>query len=306
MREGCEIHHGDLRIASQALAAAKGCSHMIHIAHFDTSAGNVGEEGESPAPRHTLLEHEAALHGAVVRAALDRRVERLLYVSSQFVFERAEQFPTPEQHLEHCPAPRSARGFARLAGERLCTAAHQEHGLEYAICRPFGAYGPPPPGEEGRVEDEQLDEPPDHGPALDLSGLIERAVAGEQPLQVFGSGKRTLTPTHVEDLADGILAALGAPAAANEDFNLAGSRGLSLAEIVGLAWQAGGNPANALALHELPARDTELERSEPSAQKAHDLLGWEARIAMEQGIAALAETLAVRAARRPTPAAAGA
>jgi len=33
-------------------------------------------------------------------------VERLVYVSSSMVFERAEVFPTPEDHLPDCPTPR--------------------------------------------------------------------------------------------------------------------------------------------------------------------------------------------------------
>jgi nucleoside-diphosphate-sugar epimerase len=298
MREGCEIHRGDLRLSGQASAAAKGCPHVIHLARFEAPA--------SAAPWHTLLEYEAALHGAVLRAALDRGVERLLYVSSPRVFERAELFPTPEEHLEQCPAPDSARGFARLSGERLCMAAQQEHGLEFTICRPFGAYGPPAPHDTDPVEPEHDEQQPMHGPAADLSDLIERAIAGEQPLEILGSDKRTLTPTHIEDLADGILAALGSPAAANEDFNLAGTRELSLAEIATLARQAGGERADSLALRQLSSPTPEPERSHPSTQKARDLLGWEARIELEQGVAAIAEALAARAARGPIPATADA
>ena len=58
------------------------------------------------------------------------------------VFERATEFPTPEEHLPDCPPPRSAYGFSKLAGEVYTRAAHDEHGLPYTICRPFNAYGP--------------------------------------------------------------------------------------------------------------------------------------------------------------------
>ena len=69
-------------------------------------------------------------------------MERFVYVSSSMVFERAELFPTPEEHLLDCPIPRSAYGFSKLTGEVYCRAAHDEHGLPFTICRPFNAYGP--------------------------------------------------------------------------------------------------------------------------------------------------------------------
>jgi UDP-glucose 4-epimerase len=270
MREGCEIHRGDLRSSQQALAATKGCLHVIHLACFEQH----DEQGEAP---HALLEYEAALHNAMIRAALDRGVERFVYVSSPLVFERATVFPTPEDHLEECRPPISSRGFARLAGERLCAAANREHDLPYAICRPFGAYGPP-------------------ARTRGLSRLIDDALAGEQPLRISGTGEQTLTPTHVDDLAAGIVAALGSPVAANEDFNLSSGHELSLAQLAQIAWEAGGAEGEP-SFERLPAREGEPARSCPATEKARELLGWEARIAPRDGIAALAQAVVDRAER---------
>ncbi len=290
MREGCEIHGGDLRVAAEAMAATKGCSHAIHLAGFVHSAPEAGENGAPDAavadPPYTLLEYESALHGVVIRAAVDRRMERFVYVSSPLVFEQAKEFPTPEEHLAQCPPPRSARGFARLSGERRCAAAHAEHGLEYAICRPFGAYG-------GKAETSAAPAPSAE-PSSELDQLIELAVAGELPLLVAGADERTVTPTHIEDLAEGIIATLGSPAAANEDFNMAAERELSLAEIAQIAWQAGGAERDELSLEQLQARDAEPLRSAPSVQKARELLGWRARTEAMQGITAAAAAAATR------------
>ncbi len=287
MREGCEMHRGDLRVAAEAMAAAKDCSHVIHLAGFEHGAPEAGENGARAAvadPPHTLLEYESALHGAVIRAAIDRRLERFMYVSSALVFEQAEEFPTSEEHLAQCPPPRSARGFARLSGERSCAAAHAEHGLEYAICRPFGVYG-------GTAETSAAPAPLGD-PSSELDQLIERAAAGELPLLIAGEGERTVTPTHVEDLAEGIVATLGSPAGANEDFNMAAAGELSLAEIAQISWRAGGADRDELSLEQPPARDTEPLRSAPSVQKARELLGWQARTEAIQGI-----TVAAAAAR---------
>jgi nucleoside-diphosphate-sugar epimerase len=296
MREGCEMHRGDLRLASEAMAAAKGCSHAIHLAGFEYSSTEAGENGARAAAvtdsPHTLLEYESALHGAVIRAAVDRRLERFVYVSSPLVYEQAEEFPTPEEHLAQCPPPRSARGFARLSGERTCAAAHAEHGLEYAICRPFGAYG-------GKAET-NASPAPLADPASELDQLIELAVAGELPLLEAGQGERTVTPTHIEDLAEGIVATLSSPAGANEDFNMAARGELSLTEIAQISWRAGAD-RDELSLEQMPTRDGEPRRSIPSVQKAHELLGWQARVEAIQGITAAASVARERAPHERTP-----
>ena len=295
MREGCEVHSGDLRVPAQAQTATRGCSHVIHLA---ADAGGIAESSYLP---YTLTELNNALHNAIVRAALDLDVERFVYVSSATVFERAELFPTPEEYLPRCPFPLSAYGFSMLTGEVCCRAAHDEHGLPYTICRPFDAYGP---GEIPHLEpDATPDVEPDAKPGLEpdakpdvepgvvadsVADLIAGALARQRPLQISGSGEQTRTPTHVEDLAAGIVAAMGSPAGLNEDFNIAAARELTLAEIARIAWEACGEDPTALELEHLPAPPLEVPRSWPSVEKARTLLGWQAGIEVEDGIAATA------------------
>ena len=136
MSESCEVHRGDLRDLATAREAMAGCTHVIHLAAI---VGGIANFHRLP---HTLLEVNNGLYNAVFRAALDERVERLVYVSSSMVFENATEFPTTEGHVHACPAPRSAYGFSKLAGEKYCLALNDEHRLPYTICRPFNAYGP--------------------------------------------------------------------------------------------------------------------------------------------------------------------
>jgi UDP-glucose 4-epimerase len=267
MREGCEVHTGDLRTASEALAATKGCKHVIHLAAI---AGGVAKLQRVP---HTLIESNSALDNAVVRAALECDVKRYVYVSSSIVFERAELFPTPEDHLPQCPVPASACGLSKLAGEACCRAAHEEHGLPYTICRPFNGYGP------GELPDRKA------GIAHVVPDLIRKALAGQRPLQVFGSGEQTRTLTHVEDIADGIVMAMRSAAGLNEDFNVSASRELTIAEIARIVWEACGRDPAGFELEHLPAPANDVQRRWPSVDKAHSRLGWQARIEVEDGIA---------------------
>jgi UDP-glucose 4-epimerase len=273
MREGCEVHTGDLRDINETRTAMAGCSHVIHLAAI---VGGIANFHKLP---HTLTEVNNALYNSVVRAALDRDVERFVYVSSSMVFERAEVFPTPEDYLEQCPVPHSAYGFSKLTGEVYCRAAHDEHGLPYTICRPFNAYGP------GEMPD---DEP---GIAHAVPDLIRKSLTGRAPLEIFGSGEQTRTLTHVDDIASGVVTAMTSPAGLNEDFNISASRELSVAEIARIVWSACGNDDSAFELSHVPSFEVDVQRRWPSVEKARERLGWQAEIGVERGIAQTVEWL---------------
>jgi nucleoside-diphosphate-sugar epimerase len=112
MREACEIRSVDLSLPEQAHAAMDGCSHVIHLASPST---------DSETADFSLLADSAAIDSSLLRAALSLRVERFVYVSCACALEGQEK---------------SADGFAKLLGERLCQAAGTEHGLPFSICRP--------------------------------------------------------------------------------------------------------------------------------------------------------------------------
>jgi UDP-glucose 4-epimerase len=273
MREGCEVHTGDLRVAAEARAATKGCSQVIHLAAI---VGGIANFHRLP---HTLTEVNNALYNSVIRAALELDVERFVYVSSSMVFERAELFPTPEDYLPRCPVPVSAYGFSKLTGEVYCRAAHEEHGLPFTICRPFNAYGP------GEVPDEEP------GIAHAVPDLIRKVLSGQRPLEIFGSGEQTRTLTHVDDIADGLVVAMSSPAGLNEDFNISAARELTVTEIAKIVWKACGRDPEKFALAHLPSFAVDVQRRWPSVEKARELLGWEARIGVEEGIAATVDWL---------------
>jgi UDP-glucose 4-epimerase len=268
MREGAEVHTGDLRLPEQARAATKGCTHVIHLAAI---VGGIANFHRLP---HTLTEVNNALYNSVIRAALDVEVERFVYVSSSMVFERAELFPTPEDYLPSCPVPVSAYGFSKLTGEVYCRAAHDEHDLPFTICRPFNAYGP------GEVPDAEP------GIAHAVPDLISKVLSGQRPLEIFGSGEQTRTLTHVDDIADGVVTAMSSPAGLNEDFNISAARELTIAEIARIVWEACGEDPEDFALTHLPTFAVDVQRRWPSVEKARRLLDWEARIDVEEGIAA--------------------
>ena len=273
MRESCEIHTGDLRDAAQARAALGDCTHVIHLAAI---VGGIGNFHKLP---HTLLEMNTALYNGVFRAALDARVERLTYVSSSMVFENATEFPTREEYIRDTPIPTSAYGFSKLAGEMYCRALHAEHGLPYTICRPFNAYGP------GEMPDSEP------GIAHMVPDVIKKVLAGMKPLPIFGSGEQTRTLTHVDDIAEGIVTATGHPAAENQDFNISSGDEMTVAEIARVIWEECGEDPAAFELEHLPSFEVDVVRRWPATDKARDLIGFEARIGVREGIRATVDWL---------------
>jgi nucleoside-diphosphate-sugar epimerase len=272
MREGAEVHVGDLRELDTAGAAVHGCTHVIHLAAI---VGGIANFHKLP---FTLTEVNNALTGALTHASVEHGVTRFLYVSSSMVFERATEFPTTEEHLLHCPMPRSAYGFSKLAGEVYTRAAHDQHGLRYTICRPFNAYGPgehPDPSEPGIA----------HAVPDLIHKVLQLDPARPRPLEIFGSGEQTRTLTHIDDIADGIVTALGSEAAENEDFNISASQELTVAEIARRIWIACGRDPEEFELRHLPSFDVDVQRRWPSVEKARRLLGWEAQVSLEDGLA---------------------
>jgi nucleoside-diphosphate-sugar epimerase len=276
IREGAEVQTGDLRDPGLARAACAGATHVIHCAAI---VGGIANFHRLP---YTLTEVNNALYNGVIGAALAEQVERFVYISSSMVFERATLFPTPEDHLSDCLPPRSAYGFSKLTGEVYCRAAHEQFGLPFTICRPFNAYGP------GELPDAEP------GIAHAVPDLIRKVLAGQCPLQIFGSGEQTRTLTHVDDIAAGVLAAMHSPAALGEDFNISAAQERTVAEIARIVWEACGEDPQRFALEHLPTFPVDVERRWPSVEKAKRLLGWEARIELSNGIAATVEWLRER------------
>jgi UDP-glucose 4-epimerase len=268
MRERCEIHTADLRDLAAARGAVAGCSRVIHLAAI---VGGIANFHKLP---FTLTEVNNALTGALVHAGIDDRVARFVYVSSSMVFERATQFPTTEEHVLECPVPRSAYGFSKLSGEVYIRAAHDQHGLPFTICRPFNAYGP---GE--------LPDPDEPGIAHAVPDLIAKALSGQRPLQIFGSGEQTRTLTYVDDIADGVVAAMASPAGENEDFNISASEELTVTEIARRVWEACDREPAQFQLAHLPSFAVDVQRRWPSVEKARRVLGWQAGTDLGRGIA---------------------
>jgi UDP-glucuronate decarboxylase len=140
-----------------------------------------------------------------------------------------------------------------------------------------------------------------------VSNFIVQALRGE-PITVYGGGTQTRSFCYVDDLIDGIVAFMDAePGAARPiigPMNLGNPGEFTIRELAEMVIRLTGSTAK-LTFAPLPADDP-LQR-QPDIRMAREMLGWQPRIALEEGLKktiAYFDTLLATGARRPlaTPA----
>jgi nucleoside-diphosphate-sugar epimerase len=89
---------------------------------------------------------------------------------------------------------------------------------------------------------------------------------------------------------------MSSPAGLHEDFNISASDERTVADVARIIWEACGRDPDDFALEHLPSFEVDVVRRWPSVERARRLLGWEARIGLEEGIAQTVEWLRGRVA----------
>lgn len=270
-----EFVQRDLTDAATTREAFEGHDLCVHLA---AKIGGIGYFHRYPA---TILAENDKLAASVFGACAELGYKRILYVSSSMVFENAVKFPSREVDLPLTPVPRSAYGFSKLSGEWYCRAFQEQHGLEFALVRPFNAYG---------VNEAPGDE---IGYAHVIPDLAWKILDGQDPLQILGKGDQTRCFTHVSDIARGVVTVLESEAAANEDFNISTAEETSVLELADQIWRYYRPESEPRYEHVDPFRD-DVQRRIPAVDKARELIGFEAAVPLSQGLPEVLEWLRVR------------
>lgn len=157
---------------------------------------------------------------------------------------------------------RSVYDEAKRFAEALTMAYHRTHGIDIRIARIFNTYGPRMRPNDGRA----------------IPTFVRQALAGE-PLTVFGEGNQTRSFCYVTDLVDGISRLMRA--AFNQPVNLGNPNEMTMLELARRVLAATG--ARSPIIHQpLPRDDPQVRR--PDITRARQLLGWEPRVALEEGL----------------------
>ena len=247
---GAETILGDVTNFDEVAAAAAGCDAILHLA----AMADVNEVAKAPVMTEAVNAQGTL---AVLEAARVANVRRVVYASTIWVYgEQVEGVATEDSPLG---IPRHFYTATKLAGEMYCHSYGELYGLEHTILR-FGIpYGP-------RARE-----------AAVLPAFVIKAHAGE-PLTIAGTGEQSRRFVYVEDLADGVVAAL-VPEAANRIYNLVGDESVTIREIAELVQQL----VQPVEIVHLEGRKGDFPGVEVSGERAARELGWRATTSFADG-----------------------
>jgi UDP-glucose 4-epimerase len=197
-------------------------------------------------------------------------LERLVDFSTSEVFGQSA-FRAEETHTTHIGAVGEARwtyAVSKLAGEHLAKAYHDEFAMPTVSVRPFNIYWPGQIGEGA------------------MRIFIERALRDEE-IQIHGDGNQIRAWCYIDDFIEGLLLAMTHPKAIGESLNIGNAR--AVVTIYGLAQTVVRVLGSASPIRFTRKGYADVELRVPSIAKARDLLGFEAKVDLEEGIQRTAE-----------------
>jgi nucleoside-diphosphate-sugar epimerase len=232
-----------------------------------------------------LAENEritAAAFDAAIAAHKTGSLQKITVVSSSMVFERSDEYPTPEGAQRRSPPPASTYGFQKLATEYFAQGAWEQYRLPFTIVRPFNCIGI---GEKRARGDHEIRS---GNVKLAMShvvpDLVQKVLKGQDPLRILGDGSQVRHYTYGGDLARGIRLAVERPEAKNEDFNLSTETSTSVLELATLIWRKIRGEDEPFRYDSEPSYPYDVKRRVPSVEKARRLLGFEATTSLSQAL----------------------
>ncbi len=202
----------------------------------------------------------------VLRAAKDAKVkDRVIEFSTSEVFGSMAYRVTEDNHAVAGSAGEGRWVYAvsKLAGEHLAYAYYREFGLPTVTLRPFNIYGPGQTG-EGAIQI-----------------FIRRALRNE-PITIYGDGTQIRAWCYVDDMVEGLMFAMESPKAVGESFNIGNARAVTT--IFGLAETVCRVLNSKSEILFKPALSADIELRIPETKKSEQLLGFKAKVDLEEGI----------------------
>ena len=203
--------------------------------------------------------------GTLNMLGLAKRVKaRFLLASTSEVYGDPDVHPQPESYRGNvnCIGIRSCYDEGKRVAETLAFDYHRQNNVDIRVMRIFNTYGPRMFEHDGRV----------------VSNFITQALKGTS-LTVYGDGSQTRSFCYVSDLVEGMMRLMNGEHIGPINIGNPGEYTiLQLAETI----QKMINPDAELAFKPLP-QDDPMQR-QPDITKAKNLLGWEPKINLEEGL----------------------
>lgn len=198
----------------------------------------------------------------VLMAARDLGTARVVHTSTSEVYGTARYAPIDEAHPLQGQSPYSA---SKIGADKIAESFHRSFGLPVATIRPFNTYGP---RQSARAV---------------IPTIITQALVGSEVR--LGALDPVRDFTFVEDTADGFLRVGWAPEAVGQEINIGGGECISIGNLAAKILALVGRDLPVLGdSQRLRPAQSEVMKLHAGADKARNLLGWEAKVALEEGL----------------------
>lgn len=265
-------HHKNLTtVTGNVMDKAHMAEHLRGADYIIHCAGIAGIDTVVVSPTSTLNVNIIGSHN-VLEAAREAAPDckRIICFSTSEVFGNMA-FTSRETDASVIGSAGKSRwtyAVSKLAEEHLALAYHSEFGLRTTVVRPFNIYGPGQVGEGA------------------LKIFVQRALRDEV-INIFGTGAQIRAWCYVDDMVEGVMRCLTRPEAVGESFNIGNTR--SVQTIYGLANTVIRVLASRSRIEYKPALSADIELRIPCVDKARDVLQFEAKIDLEEGIVRTAD-----------------
>jgi UDP-glucose 4-epimerase len=251
--DAVECVTGDILDGDSLRLAMRSCNAVIHLA----AVADVDQVALDPLRADLVNTRGTAV---VLEAARDENVRHVVYGSTIWVYGNAPGAQALDEDVL-LASPEHFYTATKLAGEMYCRSYGRMFGLAPTILR----FGIP------------------HGPrargATVVAKFVARALAGE-PISINGDGSQARQFVYIEDLADGIVAAL-TEEARGRTYNLVGDETVSVREIAGIVQGLIGD----VDIVHVSGRLSDLGHLQISAERALAELDWRATTSFADGVA---------------------
>jgi UDP-glucose 4-epimerase len=257
---------GDVLDAAALTAAIQEADPNV-IVHL---AGIAGIDTVLVSPTTTM--HVNLVGTVNVLAAAKRlpHLDRFIDFSTSEVFG-SHAYRAGESDLTSIGAVGEARwiyAVSKLAGEHLVHAYHREFSMPTVTLRPFNVYGPRQVGEGA------------------IHRFIVAALEG-RPLEIHGDGTQIRAWCYIDDMVDAVLLAMDHPRAVGHSFSIGNSR--AVVTIYGLANTILRVLDSKVGIRFVRKDYADIELRVPNVDKAREMINFEAKVDLEEGLRRTAE-----------------
>jgi nucleoside-diphosphate-sugar epimerase len=256
-----EVVEGSIESRAAVARAVDGVSAIAHLAARSSVAESMAAEDLY---RRVNVGGTATLVAEAHRAG----VARIVFAASSSAY--GDHDAPHDEAME--PRPMSPYGATKVECERMLRTLAQEPGApDTAALRFFNVYG--------------TRQDPNNAYAAVIPRFMTRIAAG-LPATIFGDGEQTRDFVHVSDAARAVIAAIDAPARlSGAVVNVGTGRATSIRELAETIGRVLEKPAK---LDFQPARAGEVRHSVATVARPRELLGFTARVPLEEGLATMA------------------